>query len=220
MTQKVFIFDMDGVLIRSEQEWIKIERDEGLLEEMFGKEVADKIGETVGIAIGEIYKKAVALGATISKDEFMRFYEQGAMKVYRRCHITPGTKELVTYLKDNGWLLALVSSSPMPWIKLVLDRFDWKDQLSLVLSVNEHPELKAKPAPDGYQYILKTLDASAVDSLALEDSNPGIASAKAAGLFTIGYSEHLVDGYEQKGADVTANNMDEVIKILTTGVLG
>ncbi|HKZ35200.1 MAG TPA: HAD family hydrolase, partial [Patescibacteria group bacterium] len=128
MTQKVFIFDMDGVLIRSEQEWIKIERDEGLLEEMFGKAIADKIAGTVGIAIGEIYKQGIAMGAKISKDKFMEFYEAAALKVYRRCQITPGTKELVTYLKDNGWLLALVSSSPMPWIKLVLDRFDWKDQ--------------------------------------------------------------------------------------------
>jgi len=214
MTQKVFIFDMDGVLIRSEQEWIKIERDEGLLEEMFGKAIADKIAGTVGIAIGEIYKQGIAMGAKISKDKFMEFYEAAALKVYRRCQITPGTKELVTYLKDKGWLLALASSSPKPWIKLVLDRLDWKDQLSLVLSVNEHPELKAKPAPDGYQYILKTLGASAPVSIALEDSNPGIVSAKAAGLLTIGYTEHLVDGYEQKGADVTAKNMDEVLKII------
>ena len=42
--------------------------------------------------------------------------------------------------------------------------------------------LRPKPAPDGYLYLLKTLHADAKHSVALEDSNPGIASARAAGL--------------------------------------
>ena len=97
---------------------------------------------------------------------------------------------------------------------MVLNRLPWKDELDLVLSVNEHPGLKPKPAPDGYQYILKTLSAEVKDSIALEDSNPGITSAKAAGLFTIGFTEHLVEGYKQIEADAKAANMDEVIRIL------
>ncbi len=212
MAKKVFVFDMDGVLIRSEQEWLEGEADR--FEKMLGKEVADKMGITVGVSVGEIYDQAKALGSTISKKEYDRQFSEAAVRVYRRSKITAGADKLVAYLKNHDWLLALVSSSPLSWINQVLERLPWKDQLDLVLSVNEHLQLKPKPAPDGYQYILKTLGASAKQSLALEDSNPGILSAKAAGLFTIGYTEHLVPGYKQIEADAKASNMGEVIGIL------
>jgi len=48
----------------------------------------------------------------------------------------------------------------------------------------------------------------------LEDSNPGIASAKAAGAFTIGLRQNLIDGYQQVGADAYANTIDEVIALV------
>lgn len=212
MAKKVFVFDMDGVLVRSEQEWLEGEADR--FEKMLGKEVADKMGVTVGVSVGEIYDQAKALGSTISKKDYDRQFNETAIRVYRRASITAGSDKLVAYLKKNGWQLALVSSSPVSWINQVLGRLSWKDQLDLVLSVNEHPELKPKPAPDGYLYILKTLGAEAKESLALEDSNPGILSAKAAGLFTIGYTEHLVEGYRQIEADTKAGSMEEVIRIL------
>jgi len=205
---------MDGVLIRSEQEWMREEQDEGMLEHIFGEEITKKLGWTVGISIGDIYKKGVALGSSVTKEEFMAEYAKAAQKVYRRCQITKGVDKVVSYLKSNGWQLALASASPLDWINLVLNRLTWKDQLDLVLSVNEHPKIKPKPAPDGYQYILKTLGSAVADSIALEDSNPGILSAKTAGLFTIGYTEHLVEGYKQIEADAKAGSMDEVIRIL------
>ena len=46
----------------------------------------------------------------------------------------------------------------------------------------EHP----KPAPDIYLVACERLGVSPQDAVALEDTAPGIAAAKAAGLFTIG----------------------------------
>lgn len=210
---RLFVFDMDGVLVASEKAWV--ETEPRMLEDMFGKEIARSIGDTIGISMGQIYEKAVALGSRMDKKEFDRRYNEAALRVYGRCAISAGTDELVAYLLTNKWSLALLSSSPMCWIDQILPRLSWRDRLAAVLSLNEHHELRAKPHPDGYQYLLRQAGATAQSSVAIEDSNPGIQSAKGAGLFTIGYREHLPDKYEQHGADITAEYMKDVLAILT-----
>jgi HAD superfamily hydrolase (TIGR01509 family) len=210
--KKAFIFDMDGVIVASEKMWEKLER--GRFENMFGAGVAAKMGDTMGKSLGEIYEEAISLGATLSKQEFDNLFNQAALRVYSQSPISHGLDELVNYLKDSGWLLGLVSSSPMSWIEQVLPRLSWRQELKVVVSVNENKQLKPKPEPDGYLHILEKLGVVASGSLALEDSNPGIAAAKAAGLFTIGFAEHLPEKYQQVGADTTAQDMSQVLKII------
>lgn len=40
------------------------------LEEMFGARIARGIGDTVGLSVGDVYKRAVALGCAMKKREF------------------------------------------------------------------------------------------------------------------------------------------------------
>lgn len=214
---RLFVFDMDGVLVASEKAWV--ETEPRMHEDMFGEEIARGIGDTIGISVGQIYEKAIKLGSQMDKKEFDRLYNEAALRVYGRCEISEGTDELVAYLLTNKWTIALLSSSPMLWIKQVLVRLPWRDKIAVVLSLNEHRELRPKPFPDGYKYILRQVGASPKVSFALEDSNPGIQSAKGAGLFTIDYREHLPDGYKQQGADVTAETMKDVLVILTRATI-
>lgn len=207
-TKRLFVFDMDGVLVGSEKEWV--EEESTFLDDLLGKEISRRIGDTIGISMGEIYQKAYALGFRMDRAEYDRRYNETAIRVYARCTISIGTDVLVNYLGTHGWHLALLSASPMLWIEQVFRRLSWRDRLGAVLSLDEHKELRPKPAPDGYQHLLRQVGVTSGRSVALEDSNPGIAAARAAGLFTIGYREHLPDGYDQKGADVTADTMSEV----------
>ncbi|MEK7544000.1 MAG: HAD family phosphatase [Patescibacteria group bacterium] len=209
MDKRLFVFDMDGVLVASEKSWIEDEAD--FYVKLFGKAIASAIGDMVGVSIEDIYEKAKRLGTKVTHEEYNRKSDEAAMRVFGRCSISKGTDVLADYLVKNQWQIALLSSSPMHWIEQVTGRLPWRDKLAMVLSLNAHKELRPKPAPDGYLYLLKTLHADAKHSVALEDSNPGITSAKAAGLFTIGYREHLPVGYEQRGADITAETMKEVL---------
>ena len=80
--------------------------------------------------------------------------------------------------------------------------------------LNERTDLKPKPEPDGYLEALKNLEADPKLSIILEDSNSGIQAAKASGAYVIGFKGNLVDGYVQKGADVYADTMQDVIKLV------
>ncbi len=212
-SKRLFVFDMDGVLVASEKRWMETEPT--FLENIFGEEIARGIGDPIGISPGEIYERAVALGARLDKTEYDRRYNETAIRVYNRCAISEGTDDLVDYLLLHNWRIALLSASPMLWIEQVTVRLPWRDKLSAILSLNEHKELRPKPAPEGYRFLLKELAVSPKASVALEDSNPGIASARAAGFFTIGYREHLPVGYVQDAADATAETMQDVLAILS-----
>lgn len=205
---------MDGVLVASEKTWIETESQ--FLVNIFGQEISEKIGDTVGMSVGDIYKKAVTFGAKFDKSEYDRLCLEAATRVYSKCPISDGVDELVAYLLSKDWILALLSSSPMMWIEQVVSRLSWRDKLSTILSLDDHPTFPVKPAPDGYTFLIKKFGAQVMDCVALEDSNPGIASAKSAGLFTIAYREHLPIGYMQMGADVVAENMKDVISILVS----
>lgn len=216
-SKRLFVFDMDGVLVDSEKVWL--EEESTFLDALLGKEISRRIGNTIGISMGEIYQKAYALGFRMDRAEYDRRYNETAIRVYARCTISKGADTLVDYLATHGWQLALLSASPRFWIEQVLRRLSWRDRLGAVLSLNEHKELRPKPAPDGYRFLLRKFNVEPNDSVALEDSNPGIASAKEAGLFTIGYWEHLPGGYAQDPADATADTMQDVLAILTRGTI-
>ncbi len=64
---KAFIFDVDGVLIDTEQMWDEIKEE--MYTKLFGKEIYLKLGPTIGLSIDIIAEKAVQLGSTTTKEE-------------------------------------------------------------------------------------------------------------------------------------------------------
>ncbi|QQG38318.1 MAG: HAD family phosphatase [Candidatus Kaiserbacteria bacterium] len=211
---RAFIFDMDGVLVNSEHAWTTLE--EPMLRRVLGAEIAEKFGNTIGIGLIGVIKRAAQYDPNFDKDALIQGYEDTAVDVYAQSPITSGVEALAQKLLSLGFKLGLVTQSPQTWIDQVVPRLPFKESLEAIISLNDRKDLREKPAPDGYQEALRLLGASAERSIVLEDSNFGIMAAKAAGAFTIGYRGNLVDGYEQTGADEYADTMEEVGRIVAT----
>ncbi|MEK7570788.1 MAG: HAD family phosphatase [Patescibacteria group bacterium] len=208
----VFLFDLDGVLIDDESIWEKAK--ETIYLDLFGKEMITKMGSTVGINMDGIYELATKNGSTIPKETLLNAFYDRANEIYTTAPIPDGLDELVHVLKSYGFLLGIVSASPKAWIDLVVERLSFKEDLSLILSLFDRPDLLHKPAPDGYNEAIRTLQSNPQNTLVLEDSNAGIAAAKAAGAYTIGLKQNLVAGYVQKGADKYVDTIGGVIEIV------
>lgn len=209
---KAFLFDMDGVLVDSESHWFTFE--EPFYRKIFGDEVFERLKFGPGIGIDGVYEAAIAAGAVFDKNEFHKGFEEVAMSVYDVSSLTQGTEKLVKLLQEKNFKIGVVTNSPQTWVDRVVPRLPFSTELDLVFSIKEHSELKPKPYPDGFLEALRVLGASPRESIVLEDSNPGIAAAKAAGCFTIGFSGNLVSGYKQTGADTYADTMEEVADIV------
>lgn len=211
--KKAFLFDMDGVIVDSEKTWEKYSKD--FTEQLYGKDILAKIGDTVGVSVDHTYAIAKKHGFTMSLDEYYQRYDVQAAKAYALSSITDGLSDLVGFLKTNNYTTGIVSSSRRPWIEIVLDKIGDRSLFDYIISLNE-AGLPSKPAPDGYIRAMQDLGVTPATTIVLEDSNNGIRSAKASGAFVIGFTPHLVEGYAQSvSADATAKSFKEVIDIVS-----
>ena len=95
----------------------------------------------------------------------------------------PGAVELLGAL-DRRWPVAVASNSPRSHLLAGLKRTGLFEGFDVVLGVEEVGE--PKPAPDLYLRACELLGVMPTRSVALEDSPPGVAAARAAGLFVVG----------------------------------
>jgi HAD superfamily hydrolase (TIGR01509 family) len=176
------VFDLDGVLIDSEQVWdaaredLVRERggtwDERATTDMMGmssKEWSSYMHDRLGVPMTP---------AEINDDVVRRVastYEHGLP-------LLPHALETVRELAAR-WPLGLASSSNRPIIDLVLERAGVRACFAAVVSSEE--VANGKPAPDVYLAAARELDVDPKDCAAVEDSTNGIKSAVAAGMRTI-----------------------------------
>ncbi len=209
---KAFLFDLDGVLIDDEVIWE--ERKQRMFPELFGEAVYKRMGSTHGSNIDGMFKLAVDAGTTVSKEKFVQEFNKLAGDIYSTAPIPDGTDELAEALISMGYRLGIVSASQLSWITTVTKRLSFEKDIKLIISLIERDDLKHKPHPDGYLEAMKALGSSPETTIILEDSNPGIESAKASGAYTIGLKQNLIPGAVQKGADVYADTMTDVIGLV------
>ena len=209
---KAFIFDMDGVLVASEKLWH--EYLEKIWPDLVGAEIAQVFRIPIGQTPLTMHAEAVKHGSTVTLEEFLGEFDKIAQKVYEEAPITDEFEKLINFLIERNFKLGLVSSSKRSWIDLVLNRVSFKDKISSVVSINDRPELQSKPHPSSYIETIENLGATSDSTIILEDSNSGIQAAKAAGVYTIGFTANLLSEYTQHGADRYANKIDDVISIV------
>lgn len=210
--KKAFIFDMDGVIVDSENAWIPYE--ENFLKNLLGERIYSKIGDTVGMGVRIIYQRATECGLNLDRKTFYKKYDEQAEIIYKKAKITSNINTLVNFLISKNIKLGLVSSSRKTWIDMVLPFLGFKDKFEVIISLCDREDLRSKPYADGYLEAMKKLNVKPEETIILEDSNTGIKSATASGAYVISFSENLVPGYKQIEADAHAKNMMEVIRIV------
>jgi mannitol-1-/sugar-/sorbitol-6-/2-deoxyglucose-6-phosphatase len=210
--KKAFIFDLDGVIIDDETIWEEAKQE--IYPQIFGQKVYEKLGSTIGINMDGIYEKAATLGTTVSKERLFEELYNAAQRIYQTAPLTPNIEKLLDLLLAHNYRMGIVSSSPKAWIGVAINRLPQKNYFSSIISTIDRKDIERKPAPDGYLAAMKELDTKPESAIILEDSNLGIAAAKAAGAYTIGLKENLVKGQKQEGADMYADTIDDVIKFV------
>lgn len=210
---KAFIFDMDGVIINSESVWEQ--KEKAFLGELLGEEVYRKIkNEILGSTTDVVYDLACQNGFKMSKNEFLKRYDDQAMLVYAQSKLTMDIDELLDYLVSLNFKIGLVTASRKLWIEQVLSKLKNKDVFEYILSLAGKKDLKPKPYPDGYLEVMKKFDSDAQETMILEDSKKGVEAAKKSGAFTICLLENLPANYRPQGADMYVKDLKSLIKFL------
>jgi HAD superfamily hydrolase (TIGR01509 family) len=173
------IFDLDGVLLDSEQRWNAAK--EQVVRDAGGSWLDDAPRRMMGMSSHEwaAYMRdelRVPLDVEEINREVVRRMEDGYTS---GLPLLPGALEAVRALA-NRWPLGLASSSNREIIDLFLDVAGVRDQFGAVISSEEVP--RGKPAPDVYLATATKLGVAPERCVAIEDSANGLRAAHAAAM--------------------------------------
>jgi beta-phosphoglucomutase len=208
---RAVIFDMDGVIVDSMPyhfiAWYEALRPWGVRVGCF--EVYAQEGErwqtTVkGLLAGHKIKPTTKLLKSIFS------LRQKIFKRYFKRFIFPGAYELLADLKKQGFLLGLVSGSPLGEIKRILP----KRLLRLFSGVVAGNQVKqGKPHPEPYLKAARLLKVLCADCLVIENAPFGITSAKRAKMPCIAVATSLPKEY-LTAADLVVDNLGQIPELI------
>ena len=203
------VFDLDGVLIDSEQLWDDVR--EQLARERGGRWHERAQADMMGMSSTEWsrYMHDV-IGLAEAPEEISAEVVRRLLAVYRvSLPLLPGAVEAVERLAER-WPLGLASSSNRDVIDAVLEQAEIAGHFRAAVSSEEVAH--GKPAPDVYVEAARRLRVDPGRCAAVEDSRNGIRSARAAEMRVIAIpNPHYPPSDDTLAlADVVLRSLDEL----------
>lgn len=169
------IFDMDGVLFDTESIYLKV-----------WKNVFRKYGYKM---TKDIYSQVIATGRENVKKVFLREFgaELPIEKMYRekdvalkeeiekQVYIKEGAVEILTYLKNKNYKVALATSSDRERMNKQLEKASIREYFDEIVCRDEVEN--TKPNPEIYLKVADKLNVKPKNCLVIEDSLAGVEAA-------------------------------------------
>ncbi|MES2763182.1 MAG: hexitol phosphatase HxpB [Bacteroidota bacterium] len=176
---KAVIFDMDGVIIDSEPLWRRA------MIQSFTEIGIPFSDEDCRITTGLRFIEVAEYWFTRHNISHMTVFEFDHLVIHRLCELIKnegrlmeGVSEVLTYLKQEGYKVALGTSSNVLLMNTVIDELGIRNYFDAVCSA-EHLEY-GKPHPQVFLNCAKVLGVKSNECLVVEDSVNGVIAAKAA----------------------------------------
>lgn len=177
------VFDCDGLLVDTEPSWTVAETavfaQRGLpygpaeKEIFIGRSLADTV-----VLMARIFDEPGAEDALA-----VELLDTVRQVIAAQAEAMPGALEIVAAVGARV-PMAVASNSPRPVVEVALARGGLRELFEVVVSVED--VAAPKPAPDLYATACARLGVTPMGSVAFEDTVTGLASARAAGMRTVG----------------------------------
>lgn len=199
------IFDLDGTLLDTQQAIYESFRY------TFAKYCPDlKLNDEdyagfLGPTLKESFKKYCPQATEEEIDSMIATYKEHNTQVHEKMvKAMPNVKELLDYLKNNGYKIAIASSKTTNTIELGLKVSGLKDYFSTIVGVEQVYE--PKPNKEILIKTLKEMKGQFTNAVYVGDSASDILCAKNAGVYSVGFTSNKL-----KIADLKAAQPNELI---------
>jgi HAD superfamily hydrolase (TIGR01509 family) len=176
------VFDCDGLLLDTELLWSRAETKLFARHgRPFGPEEKAELLGTSTATSGRILERLLDRPGA-AEELGLELDELVALELRDGIDPRPGARNLVDALVGRR-PLGVASNSKRSWVDAVLAGSGLADRFEVVVTAEDVEE--PKPAPDVYLRAAELLGSPASETIALEDSPPGAAAARAAGAYVI-----------------------------------
>lgn len=209
-----FVFDMDGLMYDTERiimnAWDKTGKEMG-----YGP-LGFHLFSTLGMSRSgrkDYFQKT--LGMDFPYDEFQeRYAEETYRQTENTVPVKPGLYELLDYLKQEHYVLAVATSSSRESALRKLKNSHLEQGYFDVIICGDMVK-RAKPDPEIYQIACQKLQKSPSQLVALEDSENGLKSALSAGMGAIMIPDLIRNCPDiEPFLDGKFNRLDELISFI------
>ena len=211
---KCVIFDMDGVIIDSEEIHKKAYYETFT---SIGVDVSDELYKTLtGSSTINAFQRLVShFKLDLDPEElvlnkrkrYVNFFENDP-----KLHLVKGVEELVKHCYDKGLTLVLASSSAMVNIDRVFNRFNLNQYFTAKISGADLTE--SKPNPEIFEKAAVLGKTPKENCIVIEDSDNGVKAANDAGIFVVGFKNPMAEDQSLKNADFIINNFKRLKKLI------
>ncbi|MDD3087139.1 MAG: HAD family phosphatase [Candidatus Omnitrophica bacterium] len=204
---RAIIFDMDGVIIDSMPyhflAWYEALRPYGVRVSCF--DVYSKEGEKWEKTLKDLLGRAqIKYSARMLKEIFLK--RQIIFKKNFKRFIFQGVEDFLICLKRQGYILGLVTGSPIEEVEKILPA---KIRLLFNSIVAGNQVKRGKPHPEPYLKCAQSIGLKPRQCLVVENAPFGIESAKKAGMFCVALTTSLPREYLSK-ADIVADKLSDI----------
>lgn len=205
---RALVFDFDGLIVDTEgpvhQAWSEVYAEHGeRLELDFWVTLIGRASNTHD-PLGELERR---LGRSLDRERLTIRRRVRERELVEAQPVRPGIREWLAEAGRLGLGLGVASSSTREWVGGHLRRLGldgWQ------VIVTREDVARAKPAPDLYLAAVAALGVAPAEAIAVEDSAPGVASAKAAGLACVAVPNPLTAASDLSAADVRVGSLAEL----------
>ena len=193
---KAILFDLDGVLIKTEletfrfyQDYLQKNHNIELPDSSFKYKYGRKSKDFFHDVLTEEQKNIVDVGklTAIKRELFDREIDRFVSRV-------EGVDELLRWLRSKNYKLALCSQNERQMIDRVINWLGVGKYFDFTLSLQDITE--KKPKPEIYLKAAQKLKTTPNQCLVIEDSQDGVRAAKNAGMICVGIAhDYTPEGY-------------------------
>lgn len=202
------IFDMDGLMVNSEDLWEETERlyfaSKG---HQYDREFDRLLMGRKKEESAAVIKERLELADSI-EDIIAERYDMLRELCNEHLKLMPGLLPLLESFSARETPLGLASSSPLDQIYFVLDKFDLRPFFSPIVS-GDMVSL-GKPEPDIYLLTAEELGRGPSACIALEDTINGVRAAKAAGMLCLAVPDRRQKNLDFSIADGVFSSLTEL----------